>query len=88
MESATSGSNAFALAYNSNEMTATRTELGAWFDKTFALNSTSLMTLRTRAAWASSSYLTMMLLRDVLVTAWSVCPWSPRGQFLSLIIVF
>jgi uncharacterized protein with beta-barrel porin domain len=53
MESATSGSTTFALAYNSNATTATRTELGAWFDKTFALNSTSLMTLQTRAAGAN-----------------------------------
>lgn len=51
-ESVISGPGAFALSYNSNTTTATRTELGAWFDKTFALNSTSLMTLRTRAAWA------------------------------------
>jgi uncharacterized protein with beta-barrel porin domain len=53
VESATSGSNAFALAYNSNATTATRTELGAWFDKTFALNSTSLITLQTCAAGAN-----------------------------------
>ena len=58
MESATSGSNTFALAYNSNATTATRTELGAWFDKTFALNSTSLnstslITLQTCAAGAN-----------------------------------
>jgi uncharacterized protein with beta-barrel porin domain len=78
MGSATSGSNAFALAYNSNATTATRTELGAWFDKTFALNSTSLMTLRTRAAWASSSYLTTPL-RDVLVTCVVVVSLAPIG---------
>ena len=50
-ETAASGSNAFALAYDSKTTTATRTELGAWFDKTVALNTGALMTLRTRAAW-------------------------------------
>lgn len=52
MESATSGSNTFALAYDAKSTTTTRTDVGAWFDKTFALNTTSLMTLRARAAWA------------------------------------
>ncbi|MCX7313922.1 MAG: autotransporter outer membrane beta-barrel domain-containing protein [Alphaproteobacteria bacterium] len=51
-ETATSGTNAFALSYSSNTATVTRTELGSWFDKTFALNSTSAITLWGRTAWA------------------------------------
>ena len=42
----------FALAYNARTATATRTELGAWFDKTFVLDKTAVLALRTRAAWA------------------------------------
>ena len=51
-ETAISGSNAFALAYGAKTVTTSRVELGSWLDKAFALNSTSLMTLRARAAWA------------------------------------
>lgn len=50
-ESATSGSNQFALSYASKTVTATRSELGARFDKAMPLNA-ALLTLRGRAAWA------------------------------------
>ncbi|HZO44882.1 MAG TPA: autotransporter domain-containing protein [Xanthobacteraceae bacterium] len=52
-ESAASGSNAFALAYDARSTTATRTELGAWFDKLIALDRGNAIALRTRAAWAN-----------------------------------
>ncbi len=54
-ESATSGSNQFALSYASQTVTATRGELGARFDKTMPLAMPwrdALLTLRGRAAWA------------------------------------
>jgi len=50
-ERATTGTNAFALAYASRTETQTRTELGARFDHTMALADAAL-TLRGRAAWA------------------------------------
>jgi T5SS/PEP-CTERM-associated repeat protein/autotransporter-associated beta strand protein len=50
-EHATSGSSAFALDYESNHTTITRTELGARFDRTLMLDD-ALMTLRGRLAWA------------------------------------
>jgi outer membrane autotransporter protein len=52
-ESAASGSNAFALAYDSRSTVATRTELGAWLDKTIALDRGNVLAIRTRAAWAN-----------------------------------
>ncbi|HEY4141086.1 MAG TPA: autotransporter outer membrane beta-barrel domain-containing protein, partial [Pseudolabrys sp.] len=54
-ESATSGSNQFALSYGSKTVTATRSELGARFDKTLPLAmpfNDAVVTLRSRAAWA------------------------------------
>lgn len=50
-ESAISGSNAFALDYESNHTTVKRTELGARFDRAFKLDD-ALLTLRSRIAWA------------------------------------
>ncbi len=50
-ESATSGSNQFALSYGSKNVTATRGELGARFDKAMPVRD-GLLTLRGRAAWA------------------------------------
>ncbi len=50
-ESATSGSGQFALSYASKNVTATRGELGARFDKAMPLRDT-LLTLRARTAWA------------------------------------
>jgi outer membrane autotransporter protein len=51
-ESATSGSNAFALSYDARSTTATRTELGAWFDNTILLDRGNALALHSRAAWA------------------------------------
>jgi len=52
-ENAVSGSNAFALSYDSRSSVATRTELGAWFDKMMALERGNALSLRLRAAWAN-----------------------------------
>lgn len=51
-ETALSGSGAFALSYTSRNTTATRLELGSWFDKMIALNRDDAILLRGRAAWA------------------------------------
>jgi outer membrane autotransporter protein len=51
-ETAQSGPGAFALSYDSRNATATRTELGAWFDKPFALAPDRVLSLRGRLAWA------------------------------------
>lgn len=52
-ERAASGSAVFALGYNGQTTTATRSELGAWVDHRFALPYyQSLVLLRARAAWA------------------------------------
>jgi outer membrane autotransporter protein len=53
-ENATSGSDTFALSYNSQTTTDWRTELGARFDKPFLL-ANGLLTLRSRLAWAHDS---------------------------------
>jgi outer membrane autotransporter protein len=53
-ENATSGSNTFALSYNSQTTTNWRTELGARFDKSFLLTN-GILTLRSRIAWAHDS---------------------------------
>jgi uncharacterized protein with beta-barrel porin domain len=50
-ESALAGSNGFALAYGSQSVTDTRSELGLRTDKSFALPN-AILTLRGRAAWA------------------------------------
>ena len=50
-ENAVSGSNQFALAYASQTVTDTRTELGFWLDSQRALHSGAHLTLRGRAAW-------------------------------------
>ena len=49
-ESALSGSNGFALAYNAKSVTDTRSELGIGTDKSFALPN-EILTLRSRFAW-------------------------------------
>jgi outer membrane autotransporter protein len=51
-ESAAFGSPQFALAYDAHTTTTTRTELGAWFDRTTMLDNGAMLALRTRAAWA------------------------------------
>jgi T5SS/PEP-CTERM-associated repeat protein len=52
-ESAASGASTFALSYNSRSTAATRTELGAWYDRTVALDHGDALALRLRAAWAN-----------------------------------
>jgi uncharacterized protein with beta-barrel porin domain len=51
-EIAASGSPIFALAYGAQTTTTTRTELGAWLDRTIALDDGAILTLRSRNAWA------------------------------------
>jgi uncharacterized protein with beta-barrel porin domain len=51
-ETAASGTSAFALAYNGQTTTMTRTELGAWVDDAVALHDGAILALRARAAWA------------------------------------
>jgi outer membrane autotransporter protein len=51
-ENAGFGSSTFALAYDAHTTTTTRTELGAWFDRTVALDNGAILALRTRTAWA------------------------------------
>jgi len=51
-ETADSGPTVFALNYDASTSTSTRTELGAKFDRSMALNDTALLTLRSRVAWA------------------------------------
>jgi hypothetical protein len=50
-EQALVGANTFALAYNSQSVTDTRSELGLRTDKSFALTD-AILALRGRAAWA------------------------------------
>jgi uncharacterized protein with beta-barrel porin domain len=50
-ESVLSGANTFALSYRGKTVTATRSELGAHTDKSWAVND-AILTLRGRAAWA------------------------------------
>jgi outer membrane autotransporter protein len=51
-ETATPGVAAFALTYNARTTTATRSEIGLWFDRTSTLNPDARLTLRSRLAWA------------------------------------
>ncbi len=51
-ETTVSGTGTFALSYDAHSTTATRTELGAWFDKPLALDGGHTLVLRSRAAWA------------------------------------
>jgi outer membrane autotransporter protein len=55
-EIAASGSAVFALAYDARTTTTTRTELGAWLDRSTALKDGATLTLRTRAAWAHDTW--------------------------------
>jgi len=50
-ETATSGSNTFALSYASKTVTATRSELGAKFDKAMLVRD-GIFTLKAKTAWA------------------------------------
>jgi len=51
-ETAASGASPFALTYDARTTTTTRTELGAWFDRSVALDNGALLALRSRVAWA------------------------------------
>jgi outer membrane autotransporter protein len=51
-ETALTGSSSFALTYNSQTATDTRSEIGSWFDKAFAVNRDDTIILRSRVAWA------------------------------------
>jgi outer membrane autotransporter protein len=51
-ETATAGSNQFALNFASQTATATRTELGVWLDHTTLLDRGASVTLYGRLAWA------------------------------------
>jgi uncharacterized protein with beta-barrel porin domain len=55
-EIAVSGSSIFALGYDAHTTTATRTELGAWFDRPVALYDGTMLSLRSRAAWAHDNW--------------------------------
>lgn len=54
-EIAVSGSSMFALDYSAHTTTTTRTEIGAWLDRSIPLNG-ALLSLRTRAAWAHDEW--------------------------------
>lgn len=51
-EYAVSGPGNFALTYSSRTTISTRIELGAWFDKTVALDRGNALAIRVRTAWA------------------------------------
>src|SRR6185312_8164595 len=51
-EVAVSGSSMFALDYHAHTTTTTRTELGAWVDRSTLLYPGAMLSLRGRAAWA------------------------------------
>ena len=55
-EIAASGPSIFALTYNAHTTTTTRTELGAWLDRSTGLNDGAILSLRTRAAWAHDEW--------------------------------
>jgi T5SS/PEP-CTERM-associated repeat protein len=52
-EHAIAGAGTFALSFSSRASAATRTELGAWYDRTVALAHGDVLALRLRAAWAN-----------------------------------
>ena len=53
-EMATSGAGTFALSYDSRSVTATRVELGSWFDRLFVLDGGNELAVRARAAWVNN----------------------------------
>ncbi|MDO8877764.1 MAG: ice-binding family protein [Pseudolabrys sp.] len=55
-ETVVSGSPVFALAYEARTTTTVRTELGLWFDKSYAINRGSALTLFARTAWAHDTF--------------------------------
>ena len=55
-EYAASGSSAFALSYDTKSSNTTRTEIGAWLEKTVSLNNDSAIMLNGRVAWVHDHY--------------------------------
>lgn len=55
-ETAVSGASTFALSYDAHTTTTTRTELGAWLDRPFAVYDGAILSLRGRAAWAHDNW--------------------------------
>jgi outer membrane autotransporter protein len=55
-ETAVSGSSMFALSYDARTTTTTRAELGAWVDRSFALDRGNVISVFGRAAWAHDWY--------------------------------
>ncbi|MDP3076158.1 ice-binding family protein [Bradyrhizobium sp.] len=55
-EIAVSGSSMFALDYQAHTTTTTRTELGAWVDRSLLLYPGAMLSLRGRAAWAHDNW--------------------------------
>ena len=55
-ETAVSGSAIFALDYQAHTTTVTRTELGAWIDRSMPLSESAVLSLRGRAAWAHDNW--------------------------------
>ena len=55
-EDTESGVSTFALSYDENTTTVTRTELGARIEHTVALNTETALSLRGRAAWAHDTW--------------------------------
>ena len=55
-EVAVSGSSMFALDYQAHTTTTTRTELGAWVDRSLLLYPGAMLSLRGRAAWAHDDW--------------------------------
>jgi uncharacterized protein with beta-barrel porin domain len=51
-ESAASGSDVFALAYEARTTTTARTELGAWYDWSASIDPNTFTSVRARLAWA------------------------------------
>lgn len=55
-ETAISGASIFALDYQAHTTTTTRTELGAWVDRSMPLTQGASLSLRGRAAWAHDNW--------------------------------
>ena len=80
-ETAVSGSPTFSLAYDAHTTTSTRTELGSWVDKNYALDRDNVLSLFGRAAWAhdwnSDTSLTATFLPALPGSSFTVFGWAP-----------
>jgi uncharacterized protein with beta-barrel porin domain len=87
-ETATSGSNTFALSYASKTVTATRSELGAKFDKAMLVQG-GVFTLKAKTAWAHdwntdrAATATFQTLPGATFTTGGATP-SPNAALVSL----